>query len=84
MIFLRHDGQHELDGTPNFLPSPAPGAKFLFDTNERSRTSFIAVTHSKQTTDPLSVRYKSKRHRIPPLCQKVASDLIPKLRDPRA
>jgi hypothetical protein len=83
MIFLRHDGQHEPDGAPE-LPSRAPRAKFLLDTNQGFGEPFIAVTHSKQTTDPLSVRYKSKRHRIPPLCQKVASDLIPKLRDPRA
>jgi hypothetical protein len=84
MIFLRHDGQHEPDEGGDFLPARAPSAKFLFDTNERFRKSFIAVTHSKQTTGSLSVRYQWKLHQRPPLCKKIANNLVPQLGDPRA
>jgi hypothetical protein len=51
MNFLRDDGHHEPDETPNFVPPPAANAKFLFDTNERLKKSAVAVTHSKQTTE---------------------------------
>src|ERR1700730_6381231 len=51
MIFLHDDGYCGPARTPNHAPSAAPGAKFLFDTNERSRKSGIAATHSKQTTE---------------------------------
>jgi hypothetical protein len=51
MIFLRDDGHHEPDETPNFVPPPALNTKFLFDTNELLKKSDIAVTHSKQTSE---------------------------------
>jgi hypothetical protein len=81
MIFLRHDGPQALGGTPK-PPSRAPSAEF--DTNQGFGESFIAVTHSKQMTRPLSIQYKSGLHHTPPLCQKIADHLIPKLWDPRA
>jgi hypothetical protein len=82
MIFLRHDGQQEPDETRNFLPSCAPSAKYLFDTNERFRKSLIAVTHPKQTTGPLSIRYKRKLQHSPALGKKIANYLVPKLGAP--
>jgi len=84
MIFLRHDGQHEADETGDFLPSHAPSAKFLFETNERFRKPFVAVTYSKQTTGSLSIRYKWKLHHSSPPCKKIANNLVPQLGDPRA
>jgi hypothetical protein len=51
VIFLHHHGHHESDETPNCISTPAPSARFLFDTNERFKKSDIAVTDSKQTAD---------------------------------
>jgi hypothetical protein len=59
MIFLRADGHHEADGTPNSLSPVAATAEFLFDTNERFRNADVAVTPSKQTTDFLFDTNKS-------------------------
>jgi len=81
MIFLRDDGHHEPDETPNFVPAPGPNTKFLFDTNDRLRKSDIAVTHSKQTTGPFSIRYKLTLRNTPSLSIKIANSAV---RIPRA
>ena len=54
---------------------------FLFDTAERMKRSTIAATHSKSMSAKISIRYKWKLRRTPPLSLKIANSA---LRIPRA